>query len=51
VDDNHVLGCAVAGGSDVIVSGDADLLRIGEFRGIKTQKVSDFLTAFQAWRA
>jgi len=50
VDDNHVLACAVAGGSDVIVSGDADLLRLGEFRGIKTQKVSDFLAAFQAQR-
>ncbi len=49
-DDNFVLACAVAGGSDVIVSGDADLLRLGEFRGIKTEKVADFLAAFQAPR-
>ena len=50
-DDNHVLACAVAARSDVIVSGDADLLRLVEFRGIKTQKVSEYLTAFQAWRS
>jgi predicted nucleic acid-binding protein len=45
-----VLACAVAGGSEVIVSGDADLLRLGEFRGIKREKVADFLAAFQARR-
>jgi putative PIN family toxin of toxin-antitoxin system len=48
VDDNHVVECAVAAGSDVIVSGDSDLLRLGTFRGITIQKVSDFLAAFQS---
>jgi hypothetical protein len=43
-----VLECAVAAGSDAIVSGDADLLRIRSFRGIRIQKVSDFLAGFYA---
>ena len=33
-DDDIVLATAVAGGADAIVSGDAHLLGIGEFRGI-----------------
>lgn len=33
-DDDIVLATAVAGGADLIVSGDAHLLGIGEFRGI-----------------
>ena len=46
--DNKILECAVATGSDVIVSGDAHLLGLGSFRGIKVVKVGDFLAAFQA---
>ncbi|MES1256432.1 MAG: putative toxin-antitoxin system toxin component, PIN family [Acidobacteriota bacterium] len=42
--DNRILECAVAAGADVIVSGDAHLLRLGEFRGIKIQRPADFLT-------
>ena len=33
-DDDIVLATAVAGGADAIVSGDAHLLWIGEFRGM-----------------
>ena len=46
-DDNPVIECAVAAGSDTIVSGDMDLLRIGSFREIRIQRVSEFLAAFQ----
>lgn len=42
--DNKILECAVASGSDVIVSGDAHLLDLKEFRGIKIQRPTDFLT-------
>lgn len=34
-DDNRVLECAIAGGADLIVSGDRDLLVLGAFRGIR----------------
>ena len=47
-DDNRVLECAVTAGSEVIVSGDADLLGLREFRGIRIQRVSEFLSAFQS---
>ena len=42
-DDNRILECAVAAGSDVIVTGDAHLLQLGAYRGIKIMKVGDFL--------
>jgi uncharacterized protein len=42
-DDNRILECAVAAGSDYLVTGDNDLLRLGEYGGIKIVKVSDFL--------
>jgi uncharacterized protein len=42
-DDNRILECAVAAGSDVIVTGDAHLLQVGAYRGIKIMKVADFL--------
>jgi predicted nucleic acid-binding protein len=41
--DNKVLECAVASGTDVIVSGDAHLLDLKEFRGIKIRRPTDFL--------
>jgi putative PIN family toxin of toxin-antitoxin system len=47
-DDNRVLECALKAGSDTVVTGDTDLLVIESFRGIRIQKPSDFLTAFQA---
>ena len=39
----QILECAVAAGSDVIVTGDAHLLQLGAYRGIKIMKVADFL--------
>ena len=42
-DDNRILECAVAAGSDVIVTGDAHLLQLGAYGGIKIMKVADFL--------
>ena len=42
-DDNRILEAAVAGQADFIVSGDADLLSMGGFRGIRIVSVADFL--------
>ena len=42
-DDNRILECAVAAGSDVIVTGDAHLLQLGAYGGIKIMNVADFL--------
>lgn len=47
-DDNRVLECAVSAGSQTIVTGDDDLLRLGAFRGIEIVRVADFLTRFSA---
>jgi putative PIN family toxin of toxin-antitoxin system len=46
-DDNRVLECAVAAGSDTVVSGDLDLLRLASFRGIVVMKVAEFLAEFE----
>jgi putative PIN family toxin of toxin-antitoxin system len=45
-DDNRVLECAVAAGSEMIVTGDGDLLRLGRFRGIDIVGVADLLSRF-----
>ena len=42
-DDNRILECAVAARSDFILTRDKDLLRIGEYQGIKVVKPDDFL--------
>ena len=47
-DDNRVLECAVSVDADTVVSGDLDLLRMGSFRGIRIQRVADFLASFHA---
>jgi len=47
-DDVAVLGIAVAGKADCIVTGDADLLVLGEFRGIPIVTPRAFLTLGQA---
>jgi putative PIN family toxin of toxin-antitoxin system len=47
-DDNRIVECAVASGSDCIVTGDNHLLRLGEYAGIKMTKVNDFLQQWQA---
>lgn len=41
--DNKVLECAVAAGSEAVVTGDKHLLTLGSFRGIDMITVSDFL--------
>jgi len=45
--DNRLLECAVAAGSDVLVTGDKHLLALGNFRGIDVMTVSDFLQSVQ----
>jgi putative PIN family toxin of toxin-antitoxin system len=42
-DDNRILECAIAAGSDYIVTYDQDLLRLGEYAGIKIVSAADFL--------
>ena len=41
--DNRFLECAIAGGCEVIVSGDKHLLKMSEYRGVKILKPRDFL--------
>jgi len=47
-DDNRVLECAVAAGSRYIVTGDAALLRLGEYAGIRILRVADFMALINA---
>jgi predicted nucleic acid-binding protein len=42
-DDNRVLECAVAAGSSYIVTGDAALLRLAAFEGVRIVRVADFM--------
>lgn len=42
-DDNKFLGCAIAGGADYIVSGDAHLVEMEEYRGIQILTSAEFL--------
>jgi putative PIN family toxin of toxin-antitoxin system len=46
--DNRILECAVAAGSDYVVTGDKDLLRLGTYDSIKILTVSDFLNVGRA---
>jgi putative PIN family toxin of toxin-antitoxin system len=41
--DSRILECAVAAGSDYIVSGDKNLLRLGRYDSIRILNVADFL--------
>jgi uncharacterized protein len=41
--DNRILECAKAAGSEYVVTGDDDLLRLGKYVEIQIVKVSDFL--------
>lgn len=45
-DDDVFLECAVAGGADAIVSGDDDLLELGEYEGIPILTPDEFLQRF-----
>jgi len=42
-DDNRVLECAEAAECDYIITGDLDLLRLGEYGGIRILTVRSFL--------
>ncbi len=42
-DDDRILECAVSAGSDFILTGDKDLLRLGTYDSIRIITVSDFL--------
>lgn len=46
-DDNRILECAVAAGSHYIVTGDGDLMRLGNYNGIRILKVAEFLELAQ----
>ena len=41
--DNRIVECAVTAGSEFIVSGDKDLLRMGQYDAIRILTVSDLL--------
>ncbi len=47
-DDNHVLACAEAGQAVLVVSGDSDLLVLGEFKGIRIITVTDVAALMEA---
>lgn len=42
-EDDMVLGTAVAAGADYLVTGDAGLLAIGEYRGVRIVSAREFL--------
>ncbi|MDT5283384.1 MAG: hypothetical protein QOJ20_4579 [Mycobacterium sp.] len=49
--DNKVIECAVAAGSEVVISGDAHLLSLGRFRDIKIMRVAEFLSGTEPVRS
>ena len=42
-DDDHLLGCAAAGGVEYLVTGDDDLLSVGQYRGVVIVDARHFL--------
>ena len=42
-DDDRYVECALAAGADLIVTGDAHLLKLGDFQGVRMTKPGDFL--------
>ncbi len=47
-DDDWVLATAIAGGAEAIVTGDADLLALGVFQGIRILSPRQFLQGLEA---
>jgi len=41
--DNRIVECAVSAGSDYLVTGDKDLLRLGQYDSVRIVNVADFL--------
>jgi uncharacterized protein len=44
--DNHVLATALSANAEILITGDQDLLVLGNFRGILIMKPTDFIKAF-----
>lgn len=42
-DDDRILDCALAGGSDYLVTGDKHLLNIGQYQGVKIVTPAQFI--------
>ena len=42
-DDDHIIGCAMAGEVDYIVTGDKKLQSVGQYRGIEILSPAEFL--------
>lgn len=42
--DNRILECAVAGRAQAVVTGDKALLAVGEYRGVRILRLTDYLT-------
>jgi uncharacterized protein len=49
-DDDRILECAVSAGSDYIVTGDKDLLRLKQYDAIRIVSVAEFLDVAQQRR-
>ena len=45
-DDDSILSCCLAASADYLVTGDSDLLELGEFRGTRIISPRDFETLF-----
>jgi putative PIN family toxin of toxin-antitoxin system len=41
--DNRILECAVSGNADVIVTGDKEIIRLGEYEKIKIISLKEYL--------
>lgn len=41
--DDHILGCALAAGAKIVLTGDKDLLELHPFRGIAIVTPAQFL--------
>jgi putative PIN family toxin of toxin-antitoxin system len=41
--DNRILECAVSGRADVIVTGDKEILKLGEYEGIRIISLKEYL--------
>ena len=46
-DDAPILACAVAAGADLLVSGDRDLLVLGEVEGVRIGRTREVLARFR----
>lgn len=43
--DNRILECAVAAGADAIVTGDREMLALGEYAGVRILSLAEYLAA------